>query len=727
MHGARNTQRTTGALCGVLLTLLSIEASVSKAQSTSWIHDPATPGDWFEPSNWDDSVPDETRSVLLDNDGIAEITGGQAKSCTAYVGRDEGGQVRQTGGQYEIGRKGGWCKLWLGYSAGVVGQYELSGDGWLYVQDREYVGFQGTGIFIQRDDTSRHTAYYLYLGDEVGSRGTYTLIDGTLQTFHDQYIGGRGEGRFVQMGGANRTTLGNIFVGYPGSPSSVYELHGGTVSTGKPTALRVYGASRFLQTGGSNMSYGIQVGALPAAVVAEYEMRGGEIETRELSVGYQAPGVFKQSAGTVVLLLDLGMGWYLGGYGQYELSGTGVLQAPEERVGMQGIGEFRQTGGTNTVSNELTIGWRPSGSGTYSISAGSLEAHTLLVGTEGQGALNIQGLAANVSVSSQCVFGPHSSLTAVPGAAIHMTGAEFVNESTDSAALAGLKNLKLIFEGGTPDTDPFEVAGKDKGGTWEAFHDNFTHGTVQLGAGDVGHVQLVDDYDNQSDTQAVGEALYVRNLTVGPGSSLNLNGLDVYCLSFTNNGSVIEDGGSITEVPPIQSINATYLTSGYVWTGTDGTLTVSDAADIVAESSSGQTTYAGGSFELIAALLADDSAGGIASGRFDSGTLAVRNAAAEDLLSGELVSLQLTEVTDEGDLLAGSGLFKVTGGVLEEAFGQAWGEVVQITFEIDPADIADFTTDFTGVSNITLTPIPEPATLTLLAIGALAVLGRRRR
>ncbi|MCK4623969.1 MAG: PEP-CTERM sorting domain-containing protein [Phycisphaerae bacterium] len=46
---------------------------------------------------------------------------------------------------------------------------------------------------------------------------------------------------------------------------------------------------------------------------------------------------------------------------------------------------------------------------------------------------------------------------------------------------------------------------------------------------------------------------------------------------------------------------------------------------------------------------------------------------------------------------------------------------------MDPADIDDFSGTFTGVSNITLTPVPEPATLSLLAVGAVALLKRKRK
>ena len=44
--------------------------------------------------------------------------------------------------------------------------------------------------------------------------------------------------------------------------------------------------------------------------------------------------------------------------------------------------------------------------------------------------------------------GRSGSASAAPGSAIHMTGSNFENTSTSAAAMAGLSNLTLVFEGG---------------------------------------------------------------------------------------------------------------------------------------------------------------------------------------------------------------------------------------------------------------------------------------
>jgi hypothetical protein len=121
-------------------------------------------------------------------------------------------------------------------------------------------------------------------------------------------------------------------------------------------------------------------------------------------------------------------------------------------------------------------------------------------------------------------FGLNSSLSAVPGSAIHMTGATFENESTTPDKLSGLSNLSLIFEGGDGVIDSFEVASAIGGG----FSENFALGSLVLGGSDVGFVRLVDHYDNGNRGLGGRESLFVHELVISPDSSLDLNGLPLY-------------------------------------------------------------------------------------------------------------------------------------------------------------------------------------------------------
>ena len=149
------------------------------------------------------------------------------------------------------------------------------------------------------------------------------------------------------------------------------------------------------------------------------------------------------------------------------------------------------------------------------------------------GTLNIDS-TSSVGVGGSIVFKQDSTLTAQEGAEIHMTGANFQNESTNSANLAGLSNLTLIFEGGSEVVDDLEVAGKDEGAVLSAFSvDNFLIGTLQLGGEAAGRIKLVDNFDNQSGWSG-SEALYVSNLIMNAGATIDLNDLHLY---YLNGGS----------------------------------------------------------------------------------------------------------------------------------------------------------------------------------------------
>lgn len=175
----------------------------------------------------------------------------------------------------------------------------------------------------------------------------------------------------------------------------------------------------------------------------------------------------------------------------------------------------------------------------------------------------------------------------------------------------------------------------------------------------------------------------------------------------------------------IQSISVNYIDSSYTAAG--GTLTLSDAADVVVEDTLGnQTTYANGSFTMATTLASDLSAGGLAYGSFTGGSLDFWDSGANSLLSGNVQTLNLTEVFNNVGILAGEGQFVVTGGSLAGDFALPFGDIVQITFQVSPPTLSDFSADFEGISNLTITPVPEPATIGLFTIGSLFLIRKKK-
>ena len=179
----------------------------------------------------------------------------------------------------------------------------------------------------------------------------------------------------------------------------------------------------------------------------------------------------------------------------------------------------------------------------------------------------------------------------------------------------------------------------------------------------------------------------------------------------------------------IDSINADDLDTSFVTTGGDygfGVMTISDFADVSVEwANNSQTTYVGGSFSLITSLENDNSSGNLAKGLFSGGTVVVKDGSGADLLTGEIITMNVVEVFDGFGILTGAGQFVVTGGLLEPQFAPA-GNVYQLTFEVSPVGLSNFSEDISGRSDVSLTPIPEPATICLFGIGA-AMLARKKR
>jgi len=311
------------------------------------------------------------------------------------------------------------------------------------------------------------------------------------------------------------------------------------------------GQGTFNQVGGTvTASEWVGMAQQPGSIAA-YDLQDGSIQTPFLCVGNQGAGTFTQSGGSITLTQANGglvLGDSAGSDGTYTLSGTGQLAAEYECVGYRGAGAFIQTGGANTVAGALDVGCNAGSTGAYTISAGTLNVRDLYVGHGGSGVLSITGAAAQVTVSGQMEFGAGSTFSAVPGAAIHMTGADFYNQNTDPASLGGLANLNLVFEGGPAVTDYCEVACHDYGPDTQGYTDNFALGALHVGGAEVGKVCLADWFDNIA---GGADALYVMNLTVGPACELDLSGLHLYHLNAVIDPAAVILGGSVIPVPAL--------------------------------------------------------------------------------------------------------------------------------------------------------------------------------
>lgn len=499
-------------------TILCVTAA---AQSTYWI-DLDVEGAWESAANWSHGVP------------------APAGTWIAYI---------NNGGRAHVSVAGQGCAwLQLGEDSGESGAVRVStGD---LTITTGHVGCSGTGSILQTDGDVWFRD--LCVGKNPGGHGAYELTGGTLDIYSVEYVGLGGTGSFIQTGGTHSVGTRMDIACNPDLDSS-YELGGGElIVAGENVGFQ--GQATFDQTGGTHTVNGnLTMGAF--SLDTAYALHAGELEAEWEWIGSCGAAAFTQTGGTHTVLNNLTLGnanalEYPNSRGTYLLQG-GEVHVQGDLILANGSRDvlFIQADGTLTVDGAFYVGYwgavNSDANATYTIYGGTLDVNTLHIGRAGcYGYFYHLGPGAAVSVSGLLLFDETAEFYALPGAKIHMTGAQFdIAGGVDPSSLSpGLRWLELIFEGGAGDIDTFEVAGQDLGPTMFGFHANGGNCALHaltLGGADVGQVQLV----NNQEHHGTDEALYVNTLNVGPGSYLDLNGINLYYVQgYVDPGATIVNG-----------------------------------------------------------------------------------------------------------------------------------------------------------------------------------------
>ena len=181
---------------------------------------------------------------------------------------------------------------------------------------------------------------------------------------------------------------------------------------------------------------------------------------------------------------------------------------------------------------------------------------------------------------------------------------------------------------------------------------------------------------------------------------------------------------------PIDYISATTVTTTFLPAGGAngiGELSLDGTLALIVHSGNGQqTSLLNSSFHLETSLVQDLSNGGILNGEFVGGSLLLKDSNGV-LLQGTIDRLLLTESFNDMGMISATGSFTVEGGSLIDDWAQPYGSIYEILFEVDPRILTDLSTGFSGRSNISLAPVPEPVAIVLLAFGIGGLVLRRRR
>ena len=321
----------------------------------------------------------QAQDLTIDNGSIYTIN---PTDSIAYqnekIGNCSTGALVQNGGTNTVVGPYLSSAIYIGFQRGGNGTYILNNGSISASNCPEYIGYYGTGAFIQNGGL--HSANSLYLGFQTGSYGSYILNGGTL-TAGTIMLGLDGSGSITQNGGQNNT--GSLYI----DNGSRYELKGGSLSTSLEE-IGISGTAVFTQTEGENTAKTLRLGhhegggpsSPPHGGIGLYELTGGSLSAGTQEIGTVNTGTFSQSGGSNSAG-DIFIGSLNASNGAYDISG-GILSA--NSIYLKNTGIFNQTGGTLNAVNFYQQGGEVRGSlenrGTFNYESGAFSGRLLNYG-----------------------------------------------------------------------------------------------------------------------------------------------------------------------------------------------------------------------------------------------------------------------------------------------------------------------------------------------------------
>lgn len=233
--------------------------------------------------------------------------------------------------------------------------------------------------------------------------------------------------------------------------------------------------------------------------------------------------------------------------GEGTVTASGTWECRNMFVGGWGKGDFNFTGGELVVDGRLYIGWQPGSEGVVTVTNSTLTVNDLFIGGDEfnglrrDGRLRVLGQDATVVVTGELQLGACGEWFSSSGSRYDLLGASLTNKSTnpEGSDLAGA-TVRFSIESGQ--TATFEAASADDGAVLETLEGRFAIGRLLIESEAGGSVRLVDESDNTPETEGA-DAVYVHSLQLAEGSTLDLNGLNLYYVSLQDyGGSIIGDG-----------------------------------------------------------------------------------------------------------------------------------------------------------------------------------------
>ena len=512
-----NISQTSGrrwrqaGLLAVWFLVIFVSASAWAQVDYYWVGAPGLPQDWGTATNWNPNtaVPGAGDTAYLEpNDASNRIaafrnihppgtalntisvnalgTGnmtlevgvaapaGDLRAGTMYLGTTGRGFLNQTNGAVNI-----TDHLYLGNQTGSTGSYTMAGGA--LTANNLVVGEVGTGSFSQSGNTLVTVTNDLGLGTNVGGNGTYTLQGGTLNT-NFTFVGHSGIGAFGHSGG-NHTVDNELILGYVAGSNGTYNLSGTGILNTSYTIVGNQGAGTFTQSGGSHTIANNLVLGQSGGGSGTYNLTGGALIANFAVIGESGAGTFTQSqttpTPTTVTLTDMGVGRSAGSSGIYNLNGGTLTLTGNLYVGVLGTGTFNQASGARTVGGDIVLGEGTTGIGTYNLQVGTLAANNLNVGALGIGNFN-QSAGTTLTLASMFVNSRAgtSVFTQAGGTTTTVTGHLGVGRDLDPQSQG---KAQYNLQGGTLNTGDLFVGYEGTGTFNQTGGDHAVNGDIWIG------------------------------------------------------------------------------------------------------------------------------------------------------------------------------------------------------------------------------------------------------
>lgn len=224
-------------------------------------------------------------------------------------------------------------------------------------------------------------------------------------------------------------------------------------------------------------------------------------------------------------------------------------------------------GGTTIGYNQFT----PGGTNTSIVNQGTVIADNphgrIVIIPRGTGTFTNLGVLrveadATLEITASLPIPGTQPVTVVKTGTLKVGGSLLVTASaTVLTELAG--NIELNGAGTSTSPQLLEVYSRDSGLNHGAFFDNSALNSLKLANGT--YVKLVDQSDNVAGSSL--EALYAQSISIPRGTTLDLNGLNVYTTSLQLLGTVVN--GTIQHIDPIPRLTLGQAVNGTISTAQD--------------------------------------------------------------------------------------------------------------------------------------------------------------